>query len=109
MVGPTTRRIDWNCSPLLLFLVIRDDRLLGKRPEKLEEFFPAYIFCEDIKSFDVKYWDNKRKPGDNGSDAGGTNPPLDRSSPAFSDVLTIQSAERTVLVGRGARQIRTNR
>jgi general secretion pathway protein J len=40
-------------------------RLMGDRPEKLEEFFPAYIFCEDIKSFDVKYWDNKRKPGEN--------------------------------------------
>ncbi|WAS98177.1 prepilin-type N-terminal cleavage/methylation domain-containing protein [Nannocystis punicea] len=35
-------------------------RLMGDRPEKLEEFFPAYVFCEDIKSFDVKYWDNKR-------------------------------------------------
>lgn len=35
-------------------------RLTGDLPEKLEEFFPAYVFCEDIKSFDVKYWDNKR-------------------------------------------------
>ncbi|MCY1062548.1 prepilin-type N-terminal cleavage/methylation domain-containing protein [Nannocystis sp. SCPEA4] len=35
-------------------------RLMGDLPEKLEEFFPAYVFCEDIKSFDVKYWDNKR-------------------------------------------------
>lgn len=35
-------------------------RPMGDLPEKLEEFFPAYVFCEDIKSFDVKYWDNKR-------------------------------------------------
>lgn len=35
-------------------------RLMGDRPEKMEEFFPAYVFCEDIKSFDVKYWDVKR-------------------------------------------------
>jgi len=35
-------------------------RLMGDLPEKLEEWFPAYVFCEDIKSFDVKYWDNKR-------------------------------------------------
>jgi general secretion pathway protein J len=35
-------------------------RLTGDYPEKLEEFFPAYVFCEDVKSFDVKYWDNKR-------------------------------------------------
>lgn len=35
-------------------------RLMGDRPEKLEEFFPAYVFCEDVKTFDVKYWDNKR-------------------------------------------------
>jgi general secretion pathway protein J len=35
-------------------------RLMADLPEKMEEFFPAYVFCEDIKSFDVKYWDNKR-------------------------------------------------
>ena len=35
-------------------------RLMGDLPERLEEYFPAYVFCEDIKSFDVKYWDNKR-------------------------------------------------
>lgn len=35
-------------------------RLTGDMPEKLEEYFPAYVFCEDIKSFDVKYWDVKR-------------------------------------------------
>lgn len=35
-------------------------RLTGDRVEQLEEYFPAYVFCEDIRSFDVKYWDNKR-------------------------------------------------
>lgn len=35
-------------------------RLMGDPPEKMEEFWPAYVFCEDIKSFDVKFWDNKR-------------------------------------------------
>ena len=35
-------------------------RLTGDTPEKMGELFPAYIFCEDIKSFDVKYWDTKK-------------------------------------------------
>ena len=35
-------------------------RLTGDIPDKLVEYFPAYIFCEDIKSFDLKYWDNKK-------------------------------------------------
>lgn len=35
-------------------------RLTGDRPEQLVEYVPAYIFCEDIKSFDVKYWDVKK-------------------------------------------------
>ncbi|HEY8375749.1 MAG TPA: type II secretion system protein GspJ [Nannocystis sp.] len=35
-------------------------RLMGDLPERLEEYFPAYVFCEDVRSFDVKYWDNKR-------------------------------------------------
>lgn len=32
-------------------------RLMGDDPIKMQELFPAYIFCEDIKTFDVKYWD----------------------------------------------------
>jgi general secretion pathway protein J len=35
-------------------------RLTGDIPDKMIELFPAYIFCEDIKSFDVKYWDVKK-------------------------------------------------
>lgn len=35
-------------------------RLMGDVPEKMEEWWPAYVFCEDIKSFDVKFWDVKR-------------------------------------------------
>lgn len=35
-------------------------RLTGDTPDKMIELFPAYIFCEDIKSFDLKYWDNKK-------------------------------------------------
>ncbi|MCB9567201.1 MAG: prepilin-type N-terminal cleavage/methylation domain-containing protein [Myxococcales bacterium] len=35
-------------------------RLTGDRPEKLEDYFPAYVLCEDVKGFDVKYWDNRR-------------------------------------------------
>lgn len=35
-------------------------RLTGDRVEKLQDYFPAYIFCEDVRSFDVKYWDVKR-------------------------------------------------
>ena len=35
-------------------------RLTGDTPEKMIEMFPAYIFAEDIKSFDVKYWDVKK-------------------------------------------------
>ncbi len=35
-------------------------RLTGDTADKLIEYSPAYIFCEDIKSFDVKYWDIKK-------------------------------------------------
>lgn len=35
-------------------------RLTGDTPDKLVEYVPAYIFCEDIKTFDVKYWDVKK-------------------------------------------------
>lgn len=36
-------------------------RLTGDLPEKLEEFFPAYVLIEDVAAFDVKYWDNRRE------------------------------------------------
>ena len=35
-------------------------RLTGETPERLYEFTPAYVFCEDVKTFDVKYWDVKK-------------------------------------------------
>lgn len=35
-------------------------RLTGDTPDRLVEYTPAYIFCEDIKTFDVKYWDVKK-------------------------------------------------
>jgi general secretion pathway protein J len=35
-------------------------RLTGDLPERLEEFFPAYVVIEDVVSFDVKYWDNRQ-------------------------------------------------
>jgi general secretion pathway protein J len=35
-------------------------RLTGDTPERLIEYSPAYIFCEDVKTFDVKYWDVKK-------------------------------------------------
>ena len=35
-------------------------RLTGDQPERLEEFFPAYVVIEDVVSFDVKYWDNRQ-------------------------------------------------
>lgn len=36
-------------------------RLTGDNPDnKFQELNPAYIFCEDVKSFDVKYWDNRK-------------------------------------------------
>ncbi len=35
-------------------------RLTGDTVEQMLERFPAYIFCEDVKSLDIKYWDQKR-------------------------------------------------
>lgn len=35
-------------------------RLTGDLPERLEDFFPAYVVVEDVVSFDVKYWDNRQ-------------------------------------------------
>jgi general secretion pathway protein J len=35
-------------------------RLTGDLPERLEDFFPAYVVIEDVVSFDVKYWDNRQ-------------------------------------------------
>lgn len=35
-------------------------RLTGDRPEDMHQFFPAYVLIEDVKSFDVQYWDNRR-------------------------------------------------
>lgn len=35
-------------------------RLTGDQPDKMQEMAPAYIFCEDVKTFDLKYWDNKK-------------------------------------------------
>ncbi len=35
-------------------------RLTGDTPEQMQQLFPAYIFCEDVKTFDVKYWDIKK-------------------------------------------------
>ena len=32
-------------------------RLTGDLPEKLEDYFPAYVVCEDVEVFDVHYWD----------------------------------------------------
>ena len=36
-------------------------RLMGDLPEDMEDFFPAYIACEDVESFDVKYLDRNRQ------------------------------------------------
>jgi general secretion pathway protein J len=36
-------------------------RLTGDLPERLEDFFPAYVMIEDVAGFDVKYWDNGRR------------------------------------------------
>lgn len=35
-------------------------RLTGDLPEKLEDYFPAYILVENVDSFDVKYWDTRK-------------------------------------------------
>jgi general secretion pathway protein J len=35
-------------------------RLTGDKPERLGEYFPAYVMIEDVVEFDVKYWDTKQ-------------------------------------------------
>jgi general secretion pathway protein J len=36
-------------------------RLTGDLPEKLGDYFPAYVLCEDVQSFDVEYWDVQKE------------------------------------------------
>jgi general secretion pathway protein J len=36
-------------------------RLTGDLPERLEEFFPAYVLIEDVSVFDVKYWESRNE------------------------------------------------
>jgi len=36
-------------------------RLVGLKPEDLEEYFPAYVVIEDVTEFDVKYWEERQK------------------------------------------------
>lgn len=36
-------------------------RLTGDRPEDMHQFFPAYVLIEDVKAFDVKYWDDRQE------------------------------------------------
>jgi general secretion pathway protein J len=36
-------------------------RLTGDIPEDMEQFFPAYVLIEDVVSFDVKYWDDRKR------------------------------------------------
>lgn len=38
-------------------------RLTGDTPERMEEFFPAYVVIENVVAFDVKYWDTRPKAG----------------------------------------------
>ncbi len=34
-------------------------RLMGDLPERMEEYWPAYILCEDVVSLDFKYWNGQ--------------------------------------------------
>lgn len=36
-------------------------RLMGDLPEDMENYFPAYIACEDVEVFDLKYFDLNRQ------------------------------------------------
>lgn len=36
-------------------------RLTGDLPERLEDYFPAYVLVEDVVGFDVKYWDIQKE------------------------------------------------
>jgi len=35
-------------------------RLTGDEAVQLENYYPAYVLCEDVKAFDVKYWDVRK-------------------------------------------------
>jgi general secretion pathway protein J len=35
-------------------------RLTSVLPERLENYYPAYVLCEDVKELDFKYWDNRK-------------------------------------------------
>ena len=35
-------------------------RLTGDEAQQLENYYPAYVLCEDVKAFDVKYWDTRK-------------------------------------------------
>ena len=36
------------------------NRPMGDQPDRLEDWFPAYVFCEDINSLNFEYWDDKQ-------------------------------------------------
>ena len=36
-------------------------RLMGDLPEDMENYFPAYVACEDVEVFDLKYFDLNRQ------------------------------------------------
>lgn len=35
-------------------------RLTGDLPEEIENYYPAYVLCEDVKELDFKYWDVRK-------------------------------------------------
>lgn len=36
-------------------------RLTGDLPEKLGDYFPAYVLCEDVASLELEYWDTQKQ------------------------------------------------
>ncbi len=36
-------------------------RLTGDLPEKLGDYFPAYVLCEDVASLELEYWDVQKE------------------------------------------------
>jgi general secretion pathway protein J len=36
-------------------------RLTGDLPERMEEFFPAYVLIEDVSALDFKYWEQREE------------------------------------------------
>lgn len=36
-------------------------RLTGDLPEKLQDYFPAYVLCEDVASLELEYWDVQKE------------------------------------------------